>query len=269
MPRASTFITKPNLPRASAELLSALPPAGIGKNILKALAASAMGHWKSQAKKQLRSTARDYIAGLSMEEGTDVVMIHLDDALPNLVEQGFKGGNMREWMLNSPKAKHGKNGKYLIIPFRHGTPDTGGENVGNAMPTDIYAAAKKLAPTLSRPSRAGRTGPTTKWGERLTASSPHANAAARTQLQTLTKPWHSASIYTGMIRKQKTYKKAQSSYSTFRVISERVDRSRKILGIKRKEHWFHPGIKRHDFAGDTRKHVKKIAAFILKSTMGS
>ena len=261
MPRATTFITKPNLPRAAAELLASLPPAGIGKNILKGLAASAMGYWKSQAKKELRSTARDYIDKLSMEEGLGAVRIHLDGVLPNLIEQGFKGGNMRGWMLNGPKAKQGKNGKYLIVPFRHGTPGTGGENVGNTMPTDIYSAAKKLAPTLSRPARAARTGATTRWGERLTANSPHANASARTELQTLKKPWHATSIYTGMIRKQKTYKKAtQSSYSTFRVITEHT---------KHPEHWFHPGIKRHDFAGATRKHVKKIAGFILKSTVES
>ena len=51
-------------------------------------------------------------------------MLTLEGTVPNMVEQGWTGGDLRQWLLHGPNAKQGKNGPYNVIPFGHGTPGT-------------------------------------------------------------------------------------------------------------------------------------------------
>ncbi len=60
-----------------------------------------------------------------------------------LIEEGAKPFDMKIGLLNSPKAKVGKNGKkYITVPFRHGTPGTSGFN--SVMPTSLYQKIKSM-----------------------------------------------------------------------------------------------------------------------------
>lgn len=252
-----------DLGKVKAEILGALPHKPDLDRALKGLGATAMDYWKTLAQKELRSTSRDYIQALTHYERDGKVYVELREGpegspLPNMVEQGWPGGDMREWLLQSAKVKQGANGPYLVVPFRHGTPGTSGRNVGRQMPGPIHAAAKKLIPQLTRPGKvSSHSGTTIVHGERLHPGMPM-KAAAKKILERKEKPWHSTSIYMGMIRKaQPTATGLQTSgYQTFRTISQHSNEPGK--------HWVHPGIKPRNLARKVEKHIGKIASAIVR-----
>jgi len=240
-----------------------------GSRALHSVASAAVAFWKQQALKELRSTSRDYANNITVEYGEKIATITLGGMLPNLIENGFPGGDMRKWMLNSPKAKVGKRGRYLIIPFQHGTPTTAGRNVGTPMPDDIYKAAKKLKPTLSRLTPAGG-GKSVAYGDRLTAASKGVNDNAARLLTERKKAWHAGSIYEGMIRQAKTFKSPKqqtTGYNTFRVISEGVNRGAVDNKGAATEHWFHPGIRPRRLALKVQDYIKRSAGEGFKSNV--
>ena len=139
-------------------------------------------------------TSRDYVGGLQYRADDERAFIVLEGRVPNMVENGWSGGDMRQWLLSGKNVKMGKNGPYNTVPFNHGTPGTGGRNVGKPMPKSIYEAARQLGPTLSRPG--GPSGPgATQWGDRLHPGRPMKQQAVDI-LNSKDKPWHSTSIYT-------------------------------------------------------------------------
>ncbi|HEY5553009.1 MAG TPA: hypothetical protein VIK52_14045 [Opitutaceae bacterium] len=257
-------LLKVDVSKIAAGVLGRLPTPDDRARALRGLAAAAMHFWKRQALEKLRSTSRDYIAGLQEDVQSGKAVLTLVGVLPNLIEQGFKGGDMRTYMLNGPRVKRSQDGsRYLTVPFRHGTPGTTGRNVGHVMPVSIYQAAKKLAGTVSRPGAGvgGSAGRAVLYGERLNASSPGASPQARRILLRKEKSWHATSIYTGMIREEKQFAKAKQTtgYTTFRTLSEKVKRA--------DEHWLHPGIQARAFASDTVRYVGRIAKDIIASSV--
>jgi hypothetical protein len=256
-------ILRVDLTKVKAQLLAAVPHKPDVDRMLKGLGAATMHYWKSLAQKELRSTARDYIQALSHREEPGKVIVELraegGNPMPGMVEEGWAGGDMRDWMLKSPKAKQGKEGPYLVVPFRHGTPGTTGRNVGAVMPGPIHEAAKKLIPQLSRPGKPVSTqaGVTTVHGQRLHPGLPM-RQAARKILERKEKPWHSTSIYMGMIRKAQPTKRGlqTSGYQTFRTISRHSSEPGK--------HWVHPGIKARHIADKVRKHIDTLANQIVE-----
>ena len=256
-------IIKINLDQAKAQILSALPHNADRTRILKGLGAATFAQWKKLAMHRLRSTARDYVAGLEHNEDGGKVVIQLNGELPNMIEQGWGGGDMRQWMLSSPKAKEGENGPYLVIPFRHGTPGTSGRNVGRPMPPSIHMEAKALSHTFTRPGApvGQHGGQTTVHGQRL---HPHKNmrSQARDILQRKEKPYHASSIYMGMIKKGKHVAGGSvqtTGYSTFRTISMHTRDAQR--------HWVHPGIKARNISLDVHKYLGKIVSGVVAASM--
>lgn len=257
-----------NLATVREEVISRLPAKGDVRKALIALSAAARAEWIAQASDHLKSTSRDYIQGI----GEPVVAeksatIQLTGTLPNMVENGWPETDLRKTVLTSPHARTAKDGsKYLAVPFRHGTPGTGGRNVGNPMPKPIHNVARHLTSTQTAAAlreMAGRK----QWGGRLGLDSPHMNRKARDILSKKEKEWHSTSIYSGMIRKVASYGKTakgapvmQSSYQTFRTISSRVRNA--------PEHWLHPGIEARNFAGEVQKFVRSIAGQVFRDAVG-
>lgn len=242
--------------KISSALLSRLPSKNDMTKALQALGAAARAEWISQASDELHSTARDYIQGIGEPQlGDNRVSITLAGALPLMIESGWPQTDLRTTILKSPRAKTSQDGhKYMAIPFRHGTPGTSGRNVGRPMPKPIHNVARHLAPTM-----AGSQGQRAM-GERLHAGMKMGQRA-RTILQTKERSWHSGSIYTGMIRKVEVYGRSsggvttQSSYQTFRTISENVRRDAR--------HWIHPGIKARRIIPRVQKLVAEIAPKVL------
>lgn len=252
-----------DLTRAKAVILSALPTQADRTRILRGLGAAAVATWKRIAMEKLHATSRDYVNGIQGPDMDDnVVRVSLEGQVPNMVEQGWKGGDERQWLLSSPKAKQGKNGPYLVVPFRHGTPGSGGRNVGTPMPPEIHEVAKKLAPTISRLGKpvGGSGTSTTIWGERLHPGLPM-KEQARKILMTKAQPWHTTSPHMGMVRKAqptRSGKMQTSGYITFRTISRHSNQEGK--------HWVHPGITARNLVLEVQRQVESIADKIIAAT---
>lgn len=150
------------------------------------------------------------------------------------LEHGTGPWDMKPMLLNGPKARVGKNGKYNIIPFRHGTDDSYSPNSNfKPMSKDIYAKARELKASVKQ-------GNGMKWGGRLPAQGPAGqNKTSGYQ--------HKNNIHEGMVRIEKTYKAAtQSKYMTFRIVSEKSDPGS----------WIHPGYKAHNIAKSVSEFCK-------------
>ena len=214
------------------EILDALSPE-VAQMILSNIADAARAEWIRIAGSELSTTRRDYLSGIQpVEMKPGLATISLVGQLPNLIEDGMDAVDMHDTLLgpNVPISDVGSYGKHLkvtpggglgyyrSIPFRHGTPGSGGA-VGTAMGKQygsheavadakklgkqVYAQAKKLKATTSQ------FGEKTKYGGRLPAG-----------LAPKLKSSHKTDIFAGMIREEKTYRNAtQSQYTTFRTIS--------------------------------------------------
>ncbi|MEI6827560.1 MAG: hypothetical protein WCK54_18355 [Desulfuromonadales bacterium] len=151
------------------------------------------------------------------------------------LENGTGPWDMKPGLLGGPKAKMGKNGRYNIIPFRHGTSNAYSPNNNfPTMPKNVYTQARALKASV-------KAGTGTKWGGRLAGTEfqhpPGQNTTSGYQ--------HKTGKYEGMARIEKPYQKAtQSKYMTFRVVSEKSAPGS----------WIHPGYKAHDI-------VKSVATF--------
>lgn len=240
--------------------------------ILLDIAESARSEWIRLAQEELHSTRRDYIQGIQpvrFQPGQAVIT--LVGVLPNLLEEGMDETDLHDTLLGpgvpvappgSPGKRESKDGGYYrSIPFRHAGPNSGGASgqpmgsayqghdvVKNAqkLGRDIYKAAKKLSPSTS-------DGGKMAYGGRLPAG-----------MAPKLKPYHQTDIYSGMIREQKTYKKAtQSQYITFRTIA--VDSSGNPRG---KSPWIRPRTPGKFFSKKVDEFVQKIAPDAFAAYVG-
>lgn len=235
-------------------------------SIAMAIADMARAEWIRLAQASLVSTQQDYIAGIEepRQQG-EFVVITLEGKLPNMIEDGWGGGDLRDTHLSGPKVKTSKAGhKYVSIPFRHATPGTRGF-VGRVMPKGIHQAAKGLKGTLTGPD-----GKATLWGDRLKAG-----------LATKLRPHHETDIYASMIRAQKTYEATtQSSYHTFRTLSNNPGTRKHITptgGVhrgaeppegSREVGWIHPGIEARHFLPQVKTFVEGQASALINTITG-
>jgi len=206
------------------------------------------------AQRELKTSARDYVAGVSDVKVTATAerveaRIVLKGALPNMVERGVPAFDMRPGLLSSPKARTTEAGhRVLAVPFRHMGPGASGRNgtpmgfgyseergeksraapgpksaeEADAIGRAAWGRAKRLSPTRSRP------GGGTDYGGRLEDREGPARGR------------HAGGLYGGMIREEKTYQGAtQSQYMTFRMVSSNPATFRSDEGGM---NWSHPGI---------------------------
>lgn len=88
------------------------------------------------ANRTLKSSKQEYIDGIVIKRNS----IDLEGWLPNSIEDGVSGFDMKEGFSRSSKKKSTKTGGwYLTIPFRVFTP---GSNYQNAMSWQVYRAVK-------------------------------------------------------------------------------------------------------------------------------
>ena len=203
---------------------------------LRRIGSAARGEWVRLAGEQLHSTKRDYVAGISnakFEKGRKSMVIELNGPMPNMVEHGWSGGDMRVFLAtgHAPNAKQAKDGHwYNHIPFRHGSPGTKGRNVGKAMPRSVHRFAKGL----------GR-------GQRI----EHAAGIDEKTLKVIRKKergWHASGRFEGMVK--------SGGYMTFRTISQNNPRG-----------WIHPGIRARHLIPQVQRFVQKIAPAVIEATV--
>lgn len=161
------------------------------------------------------------------------------------IEKGCPPFDMKPALLGGPKARIGKNGRYNIIPFRHGSSDKYAPDSNfKPMPKDIYSQARQLKATVKQQNAM-------KWGGKLTGTEakykPGSNPTTGYQ--------HKAGKYEGMVRVEKTYAKAtQSKYLTFRVVSDKSDPNS----------WYHPGYQPHNIASAVTNFCRKPVEEMIK-----
>lgn len=244
-----------NMHKLGAQIVHSMPTTADAKKALRAVGSAARTEWVRLAQQELKTTARDYIRGIQeLEVSENKVSITLTGVLPNMVEQGWAATDLRKTLLGpDSNAKIAKDGsRYNTVPFRHASPGSSGRNTGRPMPRAIHNVAKALKPTMSRPD-----GGKTNYGDRLHPGLSMSKAA-RKILNTKEREHHKTSIYTGMIREQKTYEKSKGSkYTTFRRISSKAGTG-----------WQHPGITARHLARKVDQYVKKVQDGILREALG-
>lgn len=258
-----------DLSHVVATISGAVPNAGDVRRFVRALGASARSRWVELAQDELRSSSRDYVQGISQPIVADdgrSVRLELTGQVPNMVEQGWASHDLRDTVLGGPATKVSKDGyRYVRIPFRHGTPGTGGRNVGKPMPRAVHQAAKALAPTLreglGRPGARSILEPQASTAHRLQPGMAGASKQVEKILRKREQEWHKSSVYSGMMREVAAYAKTQQNkFMTFRTISDKPGTDPRS--------WMHPGIKARNLAEKVRDHVRQVADEIASRMLG-
>lgn len=210
-----------------------------------------------QAHQRLTTSEQDYVENVQpakyhypsgrIPPGANVTVatIVLTGKIPNMIEQGWPGGDMKPFLLAGRNAKMTRGGiRYNTVPFRHGVPGVTGRNfpaMGSAyrrqmgeeaaarLGKRVYKAAKKLGP-----------------GERLPTPSGLAP-----KLRSI----HTTDIYAGMIREEGDARSVQ--YMTFRRVSDRSDPGK----------WIHPGFEGVKLFEDAARYAKDITARMMGSLL--
>jgi len=220
--------------------------------------------WINTARTTFNKPTGRYIHGIEAGvmypyEGNPMIgmVVNTFHPVARYLEDGYGPFDMKKALDTSKQVrmskpdKHGNRHKYLIIPFRHGTPDSSGQERATlgTMPPDIYELARNLAQSqrLSSykepsPNQGEAVRHTYAWGDRITQmeiiEKTGADWGSRSKMvadpryyQDQTYTWKS-SPYAGMVRMQSGPEPNRSTYMTFRVMSETSD----------PHSWWHPGI---------------------------
>jgi hypothetical protein len=232
--------------------------------------------WIVEAQRSLVTSERAYtgaIEGEAFEVKSRgmVGVVTLTGRFPNMIEHGAEPWDLRESLLHSAKAAasgkvHRSAAGYAwrVIPFGHslsgsgrdtpviGQPFnrgnfTGGRALAQHVHAQVVPLVRRLAPSL-------RLGPNvTLWGGRLGAGVHEAGLFLR--------PRHAVPLYAGAVRVQHAYgKRTQSTYSTFRVISDNPDTRRSDDGG---ENWHHPGLTPRHLADKVQARIPEFAVAVL------
>ncbi len=259
--------------------------------VLDAVVASAHAKWVRLAQTELGSSKQEYIKGIQSPKADGALerSITLLGWLPNAIETGLAPFDLRNTLLGPGSSirrpimkatgKAGRSGAtlyehtggyYAHVPFRHGTPGSGGQagapmgsahgeqgeksrRVGNmsteraaAFGAAVHAAAKALR---GRTRAAGKN----RAPDRL-----HIDGAKL-------KPHHTKSIYHGMVKVRKPYRNphtqkttVQSQYQTFRTISD-----------SNSSGWMHPGIEPRKLSEKVEQHAAKVMHTAVRSAYNS
>jgi hypothetical protein len=113
--------------------------------------ATATHHFISdQAQKKLHTRRKMYLDALHLGEDNGDIVITLDASV-RWIEDGMKPHSMLEDLLNSPKAKTGKDGdKYLVVPFELNKRK---QDMTPAQRTLLETVRKSLAMVGEKPNR--------------------------------------------------------------------------------------------------------------------
>lgn len=161
-------------------------------------------------------------------------------SVTELLERGHGLIDLKEGLMKGPKSRMGKNGRYNIVPFRHGVPGTD-QIRNNPMPMSVYKNFSSQLKEADQRKKAGAAptggrsevtsskpggGRDYSWGERFDKTSKQG-----IQKKTIMKKGkkigeyiHKAGKYAGMVAMQASTQKARASgYMTFRIVSASSD----------------------------------------------
>src|SRR4030042_2083297 len=217
--------------------------------IMMSVASEARDEWVRMARKELRTSAPEYINGIGdpKKKSGNTVEIRLKGQFPNMLEGGAEPWDMKPAMLRSPKAKRGKGGKYITVPFFLKSPGSiGGEPP--VMPGPIYRKALKLGlgQSMQLPKtyegygiRSRLSADIKRWGHYTWKSSPFEGITRVRSFPGLTP--------LGLPREQ------AGRFATFRRISKKSDPNS----------WVHPGFQPRNFIDKVSNKLQDIFPKVL------
>lgn len=87
--------------------------------------------------KKIQAVSGQYLSSINIEESGELAyVIYSDDPKAQWIEEGFPAFDMKAALMTSHKVRLSKTGKrYLIVPFRHKTP----QSLGVVMPAQAEA----------------------------------------------------------------------------------------------------------------------------------
>lgn len=112
--------------------------------IVETTAEIARDEWVNLARENLKLTTETYIENIGPIErpNNNEAVITLTGVLPNMLEQGAASFDMKPGLLESPKAKTGKDGsRFIDIHFAHGTPT---QTKVPSLPKDVFKKANTM-----------------------------------------------------------------------------------------------------------------------------
>lgn len=109
---------------------------------VKLLAMSTHAHVLEQAQQKLHSRLSMFKDGLEYQETDNVYSIIIPDKI-GWIEEGLPARNLKDVLLKSPKAKTGKNGKYMSIPFKHDKAPSQQTPIANSITGTLRAELKQ------------------------------------------------------------------------------------------------------------------------------
>ena len=167
------------------------------------------------------------------EPSRKIIYSQADKPYTEWIERGHGEIDLKDGLLSGPKSRMGKLGRYNIVGFRHGVPDTLSSN--SPMPMQVYQVIKTETDRLDaafRKKQSEQRGASIitgqkvvddrvvrgyAWGYRL--SEAHGGPALTKKTSKGVYQWTTGK-YTGMVRMDTTVRKAKySQYMTFRVVS--------------------------------------------------
>ena len=163
------------------------------------------------ANRHLKTSKKEYIDGLSITSNT----IELEGWLPNSIEDGMSGFDMKEGFARSSKRKITKSGGwYLTIPFRVYAPSSS-SSYRNQMSWSIYRAVRA--------------------GKKYNAGSVGSRPAFKSNGRVWEAYQHKSPILAG-IQRTSNAAGTRSGYATFRRVSSNSSPAS----------WIHTGIMAHN-----------------------
>lgn len=193
---------------------------------VRAVAQQTAINWQEAVQRaKLWSGEKDaYSGSITMKmTGPFSALVSSDYKYAEEIETGRPPRDLKKMLNTSLKVRvSAKGNRYLIIPFQHSTP--GNDALAPAMPADVYAMAKDMAPTsitgqTTRLSGTGAFGIQSR--QRLTVPQNIYNYGGRLPagLAPKLKPNHKTDPYAGMHRFATST--GGSSYLTWRVMSDK------------------------------------------------
>lgn len=223
---------------------------------VSAVTAAVMAKWQAIAKRDLRSTAPEYVNNIiSVDKGRFEKQVVLTGVLPNMIESGASAFDMKDGFKKSAKVKYtiptyktvkgsrimlsAGGAWYLTIPFRIGTPSALGQaGFSSVMPDAVYNAMRQTHGNVLRATEVPSPYNTPKTRAAIDKTATNKYYAAYT---------HKTSIYAGMIRYTAQYGKTyQNTYGTFRRAGENSD----------PDSWIHKGLVARNFMGKAKDAVE-------------
>lgn len=217
--------------------------------VLPDIAEAVRAHIISRAHVELHTSSQDYVMGVQPVKldmpgkltagGQIYATIVLTGMIPNMIEQGWNGGDMKPVLLAGRNAKTGKDGtRYNTVPFRHGTPGVTGRNMPEMGSQFRHVMKAQDAARLGK--RVHDAAKKLKPGQRLPAG-----------MAPKLRSHHVTDIFASMVRQQGPARSTQ--YMTWRRVSDKSD----------PRSWIHPGIVGRHLFRDAGQYAQTVASKIF------